>query len=209
VRDTGIGIGPETLPYVFEMFAQADRSLARSRGGLGLGLALVKWLVELHGGEVRAESEGVGRGTEFTVWLPIALAPTATEAAPPPAAVPARPARILIVDDNPDAVASLLELLELFDHTVAVVYSGPEGVEVARQFRPEVVLCDLGLPGFDGYQVATALRQGPVTAATRLIVVSGYGQIEDEQRAREAGFDQYLVKPIDIEDLKRLLAETP
>jgi CheY-like chemotaxis protein len=150
----------------------------------------------------------VGRGTEFTVWLPIALAPTATEAAPPPAAVPARLLRILIVDDNPDAVASLLELLELWGHTVAVAYSGPEAVEVARQFRPEVVLCDLGLPGFDGYQVATALRQDPVTAATRLIVVSGYGQIEDEQRAREAGFDQYLVKPIDIEDLKRLLAET-
>jgi CheY-like chemotaxis protein len=209
VRDTGIGIEPEVLPHVFEPFAQADRSLDRTRGGLGLGLALVKGLTELHGGDVRVESGGVGRGTAFTLLLPTAPGSSPSVPASPPRVPSTGPIRILVVEDNRDAAETLRDLLELSGCRVAVAYAGPEAVAAAGQFRPEVVLCDLGLPGMDGYQVAAALRQDPALAQTRLIAISGYGQQEDQRRAREAGFDLHLTKPVEFAELQRLLEVRP
>jgi PAS domain S-box-containing protein len=209
VRDTGIGIEPEMLPRVFDTFAQADRSLDRSRGGLGLGLALVKGLVELHGGGVRAESAGLGHGANFVVWLPIVPEPAASPNVSTPAPVPSGPIRVLIVEDNRAAADTLRELLKLSGCTVEVAYSGPAALTAAREFHPEVVLCDLGLPGMDGFQVAKALRQDPATASARLIAVTGYGQEEDRRRAREAGFELHLTKPIRFAELQRLLEITP
>jgi CheY-like chemotaxis protein len=197
------------LPHVFESFTQADRSLDRSRGGLGLGLALVKGLVELHGGDVEAFSEGLGRGAEFTVRLPRVAEPSVSEQVVQPQAMPAAAARVLIVEDNPDAADSLRELLELSDHTVQVAYSGPEAVQIAPQFRPDVVLCDLGLPGMDGYEVAAVLRRDSAMANTRLIALSGYGREEDQRRSTEAGFDRHLIKPIDLDELLGLLRDVP
>jgi PAS domain S-box-containing protein len=202
VRDTGCGIAPEVLPHIFETFAQADRN----RGGLGLGLPLVKGLVELHGGEVRSESEGVGRGAAFTILLPLAPAEAARHPDPGPAADPVEPKRILVVEDNPDVAKSLCTLLELLGCEVAVAYSGPEAMTLVPRFRPEIVFCDLGLPGMSGYEVATALQQEQATAPPRLIAVSGYGQEEDKRRARDAGFERHLTKPVDLEELRRVLS---
>ena len=208
VEDTGIGIDADLLPRVFEMFTQADQTLDRSRGGLGLGLALVKGLVELHGGRASAASEGPGRGARFTFRLPL----DANEEAPTPAA--AEPAgtgslRILVVEDSRDGAESLRMLLELSGHEVRVAHTGPTGVEAAREFRPAVVLCDLGLPGgMSGYDVARALRADPATAAARLIAVSGYGQPEDRENARSSGFDLHLTKPVDPIELQRRLSTT-
>jgi CheY-like chemotaxis protein len=209
VQDTGIGIAPEMLARVFEPFSQAERSLDRTRGGLGLGLALVKGIVELHGGEVRAASRGLGHGATFTIRLPVIASPEPDET-PAPAA-PSAPARlrVLVVEDNRDAAETLSDLLGLFGCTVEVTHSGAEAVEVADSFRPEVVLCDLGLPGMDGYQVAAALRRQPATSVARLIAISGYGQEDDRRRSREAGFDLHLTKPIDAEELQRLLQLQP
>jgi PAS domain S-box-containing protein len=213
VEDTGIGIEPEALPKLFEAFSQVDAAPERTQGGLGLGLALVKGLVELHGGRVQAASEGPGRGSRFTVWLPLDMGPAAPPRPGPPAAAasgspPAagQPRKVLIVEDNRDAAESLHMLLAAHGHEVAVAHTGPQGVEGARQFGPEVVLCDLGLPGMSGFDVAKVLRAEPVTAAALLISVSGYGQEQDCQRARDAGFDEALVKPVEPQVLLRLLA---
>jgi signal transduction histidine kinase len=206
VRDTGIGIEPDMLGRIFEAFAQADAGLSRSRGGLGLGLALVKRLVERHGGGVRASSAGRGRGTEIAFWLP--LAPAATPSAAPPAGQPTGEGMkrtVLIIEDNADAAESLRLLLELRGHQVTLAHSGPAGVEAARVQQPEVVLCDLALPGMDGFAVARALRDDPRTAHARLIAVSGYGHDEDQQRGREAGFDLHVLKPVDPGELEQLL----
>jgi CheY-like chemotaxis protein len=194
--------------YVFESFAQADRSLDRSRGGLGLGLALVKGLIGLHGGKVRVESRGLGWGAEFTFMLPLEPA-MAVRDKDDPDPVPQRSYRILLVEDNRAAAETLRDLLELSGHTVTLASSGPAGVEAARRLRPEVVLCDIGLPGMDGYDVAQAVRRDPETADVRLIALTGYGQEEDRRRSEEAGFEQHLVKPINFHDLERLLATAP
>jgi PAS domain S-box-containing protein len=213
VRDTGIGMAPEMLPCLFEPLTQADRTLDRSRGGLGLGLALVKGLVELHGGEVDAESDGPGQGAAFTVRLPRQQSlSTAPVAAGPPQATnggngAARGRRVLVVEDNHDVAETVRDLLRLNGHEVELADTGPAGVAAARRFRPEVVLCDIGLPGCDGYAVARALRQDPVTASARLIAISGYGQEEDERRSHEAGFERHLTKPVHPADLQHLLAE--
>ena len=201
VRDTGVGIDPGLLPHLFEIFTQAEQTLARSQGGLGLGLAVVKGLAELHGGTVEAASAGLGTGAEFTLRLPLQAELPALTEAPPSAGSPSRHLRILVVEDNRDAADTLAELLGLFDYDVAVAYTGLEGVEAALRFRPEVVLCDLGLPGCDGYEVARRLRRAPGTACARLIAVTGYGSIEDHERSREAGFDAHLVKPVDADEL--------
>ncbi|MCK6530214.1 ATP-binding protein [Myxococcota bacterium] len=207
VRDTGIGIESTLLPEVFTTFTQADRSLDRSRGGLGLGLALVKGMVELHGGWVGASSEGLGKGAEFTFGLPLAEAPRARAAAEEePLPGPSPPRRVLVVEDQADAAYTLRTLLELDGHRVEVAHTGPEGVEAARRFRPDVVLCDIGLPGMDGYAVARALRRDPACAGMKLVAVSGYGQEEDRRRSREVGFDEHLTKPVDPADLERSLA---
>jgi signal transduction histidine kinase len=209
VMDTGIGIERGMLDKVFETFAQADRSIERSRGGLGLGLALVKGLVELHGGGVAVASAGLGHGAEFTFWVPVAV--TAVEAARPDYQGDGRatPLRILIVEDNRDAAESLRLLLELRGHQVTLAATGTAGVEAARRLRPEVILCDLGLPGMDGYMVAQTVRADPALGATRLVAVSGYGQDEDRLRCREVGFDAHLTKPIEFADLERLLVRSP
>jgi PAS domain S-box-containing protein len=206
VRDTGAGIAPELLPRIFDPFVQGDRTLARTEGGLGLGLALVKGITELHGGTVRADSAGDGKGAEFTVRLPLPT-PNVFEAAPE--ALPERSRtgtrRVLVVDDNADAAESLAEILRMLGHRVEVAFDGPTAIEKARMNPPDAVLCDLGLPGMSGYEVAQALR---AHAADRmqLIAVSGYAQHEDARRAIEAGFDAHVAKPTDPRKLEQLLA---
>lgn len=206
VRDEGVGIEPEMLPRLFSPFLQADRSLDRSRGGLGLGLALVKGLAELHGGSVEASSAGRGHGAEFIIRLPLEKEPPALSKAPAASSKPGKRLRILIVEDNQDAANSLRLLLELLGHEVQVAYSGPDGVACARQWRPDVVLCDIGLPGLDGYGVARELRLNPTTARVRLLALTGYGAEEDHRRSSAAGFDAHLVKPADPKELIKLLA---
>lgn len=206
VKDTGCGIHPELLPHIFDTFTQADISLDRSGGGLGLGLALVKGLIALHRGEVRAYSAGPGQGAEFTFLLPLeAGGEPAGETAPRVRGVE-RALRVLVVEDSRDAAETLRDLLELCGHQVAVAHTGESGIARARRFRPEVVLCDLGLPQMDGYAVARELRRDPATAGARLIAITGYGQEEDRRRSREAGFDLHLTKPVDPQELPRILA---
>ncbi len=207
VRDTGVGIAPEVLRHLFEPFAQAPQTVARVQGGLGLGLAMAKGLVELHGGTVAAESKGPGRGSEFTVWMPLAPAPAAPAPAAQAAAPPAR--RVLVIEDNRDSADSLKEVLVLCGHEVRVAYDGPSGLALARTFRPEFVLCDIGLPGMTGYEVARALRNEAALKNTRLIALSGYAQPADLECARDAGFDQHVPKPPSFETLERLLAGMP
>ncbi len=204
VHDSGIGIDPAELEHMFEPFAQADRTLARSQGGLGLGLALVLGLVRQHGGDVTARSEGAGRGAEFRVTLPLAAADAATEAGED--AERARtPLRILLVEDNVDAAQSLAEILNLKGHDVSVARDGRTGIAVARELRPHVVLCDVGLPDISGYEVARTLRSDPGLNGTRLVAISGYAHPEDHDRGRRAGFDAHLAKPASLETLDELL----
>ena len=206
VRDTGIGVDPEMLPKLFDIFSQADRSLDRSRGGLGLGLALVKRLVQLHDGAVEARSAGLGEGAEFTISLPLELEPKALSQRSPGSHQAKKRIRVLVVEDNHDSAESLRMLLVTQGYEVTIAYSGTEGVEAAQRARPDVVVCDIGLPGMDGYAVAKAIRRDPATAGTRLIAVTGYGQDDDQARAMESGFDTHLVKPADPERLLSLLS---
>ena len=206
VRDTGIGISADMLPRVFDLFTQVDSTLDRAQGGLGIGLTLVRSLVEMHGGSVRAASAGPGKGSEFVVTLPTAPdgAPgPAAEAAP--AAAPVKPRAILIVDDNTDSAESLAVLLRLAGHHVRTAYDGPSALRDVETHRPEVVLLDIGLPGMDGYAVARGLRARPGFRDVMLIAMTGYGQDEDRRQARAAGFDHHLVKPVDPAQLARLL----
>jgi PAS domain S-box-containing protein len=203
--DTGIGMEPDMVERLFETFSQADRSLDRSRGGLGLGLALVRGLIEQHGGTVEAESDGPGCGSRFTLHLPRTQAPgPAAEAEPAPPLRGGR--RILIIEDHADAAESLQLLLELSGHEVEIAPDGPSGLDAARRFRPDVVLCDVGLPnGMNGYDVARALRAEPGLRNCLLVALTGYGQAEDQRLAHEAGFDQHLTKPVDLVVLERVL----
>jgi PAS domain S-box-containing protein len=207
VRDTGVGIEPEMLPRLFDVFAQADRSLARSRGGLGLGLTVVRGLVELHGGRVAAASAGPGRGAEFTVRLPLEDEPPALAPAPAPAPPAAAPLHVLVIEDHRDAADTLRLFLEMLGHEVRVAHTGTAGVREAAAWQPDAVISDIGLPGLDGYGVAAQLRADPATARTLLIGVSGYGSAADIRRALESGFDHYLVKPAMPEDIQGLLAQ--
>jgi two-component system CheB/CheR fusion protein len=210
VRDDGIGIPADVLPHVFDPFVQADRSLDRTRGGLGLGLSLVKALVELHGGSVEARSEGPGRGAEFSIRLPLAPEEPALARPLGDAGRERMPRhRVLVVEDNVDAAETLREMLLLWDHDVEVVHDGRLGIERAREFRPDVVLCDIGLPGMDGYAVARALRADPAISTAFLVAVTGYASPEDARRAVGAGFDLHLGKPVPIEVLEEVLATAP
>ncbi len=210
VADTGIGMERDMLARVFETFSQADRSLDRSRGGLGLGLALVRGLVELHGGTVEATSPGPGRGSTFTVRLPLEGVPAPRPRPPVRARSDGGGRGILLIEDNRDAAESLRVLLELTGNRVELAFSGPAGVEAARRFRPDVVVCDIGLPGgMDGYAVAQALRREPDLERAYLIALTGYGQEEDVRRAREAGFDRHMTKPVEFTELQQLIAAVP
>jgi signal transduction histidine kinase/FixJ family two-component response regulator len=214
VRDTGVGIAEEMLPRIFEPFTQVESSRTRSEGGLGLGLPLVRSLVELHHGEVEAHSAGPGQGSEFVVRLPLRKGERA--AARPPrlpervASVSsqglATPLRVLVVEDNEDGRESLRDLLELWGHEVELAENGTQGVEKALSLHPDVALVDIGLPGIDGNEVARRIRAVFGTANMELIAMTGYGQAEDRRRALQAGFDSYLVKPVDPAHLGRLLA---
>ena len=206
VRDSGIGISAELLPYVFEPFTQAERSLDRAQGGLGIGLTLVQRIVRMHGGSVSARSDGPGQGAELVVRLPVS-ASAGGEQPGSAAERPAAPLQLLLVDDHPDAAESLAELLRLQGHDVAVANEGAAALEEARLRRPDVVLLDLGLPGMDGYEVARRLRAEEAGERTLLVALTGYGGEEDRRRSRESGIDHHLVKPVDLSALQRLLAE--
>ncbi|HEX9206598.1 MAG TPA: ATP-binding protein [Steroidobacteraceae bacterium] len=211
VRDNGIGIPADMLPKIFDMFTQVDRSLERTRGGLGIGLTLVRKLVELHGGTIEARSGGAGQGCEFIVRLPVAEPATGTVPAPSPRET-ARTApasrRILVVDDNRDAADGLALLLQTSGHEVQVAYDGCEAVRAARAFQPDLVFMDIGLPGLNGYDAARAIRGEPWGQRMALVALTGWGQDEDRRRSREAGFDHHLVKPVSFEDALQVLAET-
>ena len=215
VRDTGVGLSTEMLQTIFEPFAQVESSRQRSEGGLGLGLGLVRSLAQMHGGRVEAASDGPGKGSEFIVRLPL-LAEERRKTpfrrtAPPPARV-AEPAasgvRVLVVEDNEDGRESLRELLEIWGYEVSVAGNGPEGVEMAFAVRPEVALIDIGLPGLDGNEVARRIRSLLDGEEISLIAMTGYGQPEDRRRALQAGFDRYLVKPVDPAELSQLLRDS-
>jgi len=204
VRDSGVGIAPEVIGRLFQPFSQAEQTLDRSRGGLGLGLALVRGLAELHGGSAAASSEGLGRGSEFTVRLPLEPAPR--PAAPAPRSRPVSRCRVLVIEDNEDAADSLKELLELWGHEVQVAYDGPAGIAAARDFHPEVVLCDVGLPGMSGYAVARAFGADAALRTAYLVALTGYALPDDIQRATESGFQLHLAKPPSIHALEELFA---
>jgi PAS domain S-box-containing protein len=202
VRDDGIGIAPEWLPRVFDLFVQATtQALDRARGGLGIGLTIVDRLVKLHGGSVEARSEGLGHGSEFIVRLPILPGP-ATPPPPPSPLARETPRRMLIVDDNEDSARSMSALQHLRGHETRTAFTGPDAVAAAAEFAPEVVLLDIGLPGMDGFEVARRLRTMPALAGALLVAMTGYDSAQDRAHARAAGFDEYLVKPVDLDRLR-------
>jgi two-component system CheB/CheR fusion protein len=207
VADTGVGMTPELVARLFQPFSQADSTLDRSKGGLGLGLALAKGLLELHGGDITARSAGLGQGTEFVVRLPLAM----DDAVAPQAGARASKGRrrVLIIEDNVDAADSLRDVLAFGEHEVEVAYNGPQGIAKAKEFRPDVVFCDIGLPGMDGFAVARAFRADDALRGVFLVALSGYALPEDVARAQAAGFDRHLAKPPSLEKLEKILAEVP
>ncbi len=209
VRDTGTGIPPDKLGCIFEMFAQVDRSLERSQGGLGIGLTLVKRLVEMHDGSVEATSEGQGRGSEFVVRLPVLIErPTVKTTEPTADRLTTTARRILVVDDNTDSAASLAMLLKMTGNETVTAHDGLEAVAAAEKFRPDVVLLDIGLPKLNGYAAAVRIREQPWGKDIVLVALTGWGQDEDRRKSKEAGLDHHMVKPVDYAALMRLLAKT-
>jgi CheY-like chemotaxis protein len=207
IRDTGVGMDSEHLARVFEAFRPGARTYDRSAGGLGIGMALAKGLAELHGGRLQAASEGAGCGTEFTIEFPLERGPLAREDKPRSVPAPAKSYRIMVIEDCIDAAESLEMLLHLMGHDVEKAYDGPVGIEIAKRFKPEVVICDIGLPGpMDGYAVAQILRREFPRGNTFMIALTGYGQHEDHRRSHEAGFDFHVTKPADPKELEKLLA---
>jgi two-component system CheB/CheR fusion protein len=211
VRDTGIGLDPDRVRNIFDLFTQVDNSLARERGGLGLGLSVVQRILDLHGGRIEARSSGLGQGSEFLVWLPLyrRAAPlpaiAAGETSTLTAAVP-RARRLLIVDDNADSAHALELLARAWGHEVAVASDGRHALELAESFKPEFALVDIGLPGMDGYEVARRLREDASYRTPYLVALTGYGGDKDRADAREAGFDEHWIKPGNLELLELLLA---
>jgi PAS domain S-box-containing protein len=210
VKDDGIGIPAEILPHVFDLFTQADRTLDRAQGGLGIGLTLARSIVEMHGGTLQASSAGAGQGSELIIELPLAAEPNLPErsaAAGLAAESDGAPAgrRILVVDDNIDTAESMALLLEIGGHVVRTAHDGLHALEIAQDFQPHVALLDIGLPRMSGYEVARRLREQPETRRALLVAISGYGQDEDRQKSLDAGFDHHLIKPVDYEALKELL----
>jgi CheY-like chemotaxis protein len=207
ITDTGVGIPHEMLDHVFEMFTQVDRSLERKQGGLGIGLSLVRQLVELHGGSVSARSDGAGEGSRFMVRLPARAALPADDSSEADAAeIAIGSRRILVVDDNRDAAESLALLLKMSRNDVEIAYDGLEAVEKAATYRPDLILLDIGMPEMNGYDACRAIRQQPGGGEIMIIALTGWGQEEDQRRSQDAGFDHHLVKPVDHAVLKKLLA---
>jgi len=209
VRDNGVGIAPEILPYIFDLFTQAERTPDRSQGGLGIGLALVKSLINLHGGTVHAKSAGLGQGSEFSLCLPRVSvpAPANGQAGRHDEGQDAGHLRVMVVDDNVDAAQMLAALLEVQGHAVSVEYDGKGALERARRERPDVLLLDIGLPDMDGYELARRLRAQPENGRATLVALTGYGQNQDREEAHQAGFDHYLVKPADLGQVNEVLAQ--
>ena len=207
VRDNGIGISAEMMPRVFTLFAQASPALERSEGGLGIGLALVRGLVELHGGTVSAHSRGVGQGSEFVVRLPLGNVAEAEDGGVTraPACAESKPLRLLVADDNRDSAATCAALLAASGHQVAVAHTGREAFEMACMLRPDALLLDIGMPELNGYQLAQRIRGTSWGSRATLIAITGWGQEQDRRRALAAGFDQHLTKPIDPNGLDALL----
>jgi CheY-like chemotaxis protein len=201
VADNGIGLAPDVLPRVFDMFMQVAPGAKRSQGGLGIGLTLVRNLVEMHGGTVEAHSAGVGQGSQFSIRVPLAVGSDDAPAAEPDIALPTGKRRILVVDDNVDAAQSLALLLRLRGHEVQVAFGGEAALTCVQSSKPELVFLDIGMPGMDGYQVARRLR-ADFDPALRLIAVTGWGTDHDRKRSREAGFDWHLTKPVDLAQLE-------
>jgi two-component system CheB/CheR fusion protein len=207
ITDNGVGISPDLLPYIFDLFVQAERSLDRTQGGLGIGLTLVQRLVELHGGTVEAKSEGLKKGSEFIVRLPVISESEAVFPVTSPVASQKAPERrVLVIEDNVDSAKTIQMLLELQGHKVQAAFDGLSGIEAAKIFKPEVILLDIGLPGMDGYEVAKRLRKLPENEKVLLIAFSGYGQAEDLRKSKEAGFDHHLIKPADMGQLQALIS---
>jgi PAS domain S-box-containing protein len=208
VRDNGVGIAPDILPYIFDLFTQAERTPDRSQGGLGIGLALVKSLVALHGGTVHADSAGLGQGSEFCICLPrLAVPDDAADDGEADGVQAPGALRVMVVDDNVDAAQMLAALLEVQGHAVCVEYDAKGALERARRERPEVLLLDIGLPDMDGYELAKCLRAQPESADATLVALTGYGQSQDRKEAEQAGFDHYLVKPADMDQVNEVLSE--
>jgi CheY-like chemotaxis protein/two-component sensor histidine kinase len=207
VRDTGIGISAEMLPRVFDMFVQADRTLDRSQGGLGIGLTLAQRIVQMHGGSIEAKSAGLGNGSEFSIRLPVipdideTINPVNSEKSAQP-----EPLTILIAEDNRDSAETMAILLRNLGHQVEIAYDGSEALKLARELLPDVFLVDIGLPVLDGYEVAKRVRQQSPLGKTRLLAVTGFGSPDDAERARKAGFDFHLVKPVSFDELQKLLS---
>ena len=215
LKDQGIGIAPEKLPHIFELFVQLERRLDRSQGGLGLGLSLVKSLVEMHGGSVSAQSDGLGKGSEFMVRLPARPLGTLANPSSKGRVSPREEEllfrhRILVVDDNVDSARTMsIVLKRLWGQEARVAHDGMEALQIAEQFRPEVILLDIGLPGMSGYMVAKQLRDRPDLGRPLLVAMTGLGHDDDIRNSREAGFDHHLVKPLDLEALRKLIAALP
>ena len=206
VRDTGRGIEPQIIERIFDMFVQGRTALERIGGGLGIGLALARRIAELHGGTLEAHSEGANRGAEFVLRVPLSEAPALREAprAEPKSAVPRR---VLVVDDNVDAATTLQVLLRSLGHETRVTHDGMSALDIAREFRPEVILLDIGMPGLDGYEVARRLRAMNHGRTFRIVAITGWGQEADRRRSQEAGFDLHLAKPVDPGVLASVLEE--
>jgi signal transduction histidine kinase/CheY-like chemotaxis protein len=207
VQDDGLGIAPTLLPHVFEPFVQGERTLERSQGGLGVGLTLVHRLVELHEGRVSVTSDGPGRGSTFTIRLPIAAPPPAQQTALPRAPATAEPCRVLLIEDNRDARETFRMMLEIAGHQVLEAEEGRSGLELLRTELPDIAVIDVGLPGLDGYEIASRFRQEPQSRRVVLVALTGYGTPEARERSRAAGFDHHLIKPIDPEALRALMRQ--
>ncbi len=208
VKDQGVGIEPALQPFIFDLFMQVPRALDRSEGGLGIGLSMVRTLVEMHGGTVAVRSQGLGCGSEFTVVLPVSREPVPAQASPALHKPQARPCRILLIEDSVDSNETLNLCLTLQGHSVVSAFNGPSGVALAKEGGYDIVICDIGLPDMDGFEVMTKIRQLPVLPVPYGIAMSGYDQQSFRNRAAEAGFDYYLVKPVFMELLQNVMAKT-
>lgn len=208
VKDNGMGIAPDIQPFIFDLFTQGFRSLDRSQGGLGIGLSLVRTIVEMHGGTAKVRSNGVGFGSEFLVRLPISAGPLPYDSGPPSKAIPVHPCRILVIEDNADANETLKDLLTQEGHSITSAFDGTTGLAMARENIHDVIVCDIGLPGMDGYEIVKQLRQHSLKSRPCFIALTGYSQLENRAHAIAAGFDHYLVKPIAIDILVNLISSS-